>query len=64
MGIEDLLTMSYNKNKRMSSIVSSFEATKGHRQRLSFVEKLAKLMVIDIYGKGHTSDAFGAVKAH
>ena len=58
MGIEDLLTMSYDKNKRISSIVSSLKATKGHRQRLNFIEELAKLVVIDIYGKGHTSDAF------
>lgn len=42
------------KDKSLSVICSKKATTEGHRQRLRFVEKLSKLMPMDVFGRGFT----------
>ena len=56
--LNEILTMKYRKDKKISTIVSSLEATLTHRKRLWFINEMTKRIDIDVYGEGHAVGSF------
>ena len=47
-----------NKNRSCSAIVSSCQTLPGHRRRLHFINALASVADIDVFGRGHSLHSF------
>jgi hypothetical protein len=52
------MTTSPFKRKKVSAILSSKVHTSLGKKRIKFIEKLSRLIDIDVYGRGHSKDSF------